>query len=269
MRAYPFGLLLMDNLQKAEEWTVAHSQMTHRNPTALAACAAMALGVALTLRGYEVGPFSMQWSRLVERYSLATADMMRRAISEAQNGSEPQAVLSRLQGWAAHEAISAAVFIVARHASDPVAAIFEGANADGDSHGIASLVGAPVGARAEIQALPFDWVRDVSGLKSSSRWQRVVQKATKKDGFPPFLALRPCLASRRWLAGRPQVSETTPASQPTPPHDVRYRSGWQARDSQQPLVLCFGPWRTAPLSALAASRHHHATSVSLIREPER
>ncbi len=37
MRAYPFGLLFADDLQRAERWSVEHSKMTHRDPIALAA----------------------------------------------------------------------------------------------------------------------------------------------------------------------------------------------------------------------------------------
>jgi ADP-ribosylglycohydrolase len=40
MRAYPFGLVFAQESDRAEEWAVKHSKMTHRAPIALTACAA-------------------------------------------------------------------------------------------------------------------------------------------------------------------------------------------------------------------------------------
>ena len=87
--------------------------------------------------------------------------MMARAIDEAQEGVKPETTLERLEGWAAHEAIAAAVYVFARHPDDPRAAILEGANTPGDSDSIATLAGTLVGARVGVGALPSDWVRDV------------------------------------------------------------------------------------------------------------
>src|SRR5262249_10246306 len=50
MRAYPFGLIFSDDLDKAERWAVEHSKLTHRDPIALAASAAMAVGMARIVR---------------------------------------------------------------------------------------------------------------------------------------------------------------------------------------------------------------------------
>src|SRR5207249_6145442 len=46
MRAYPFGLVFAADLDKAEAWAVEHSKLTHRDPIALAASAALAVGMA-------------------------------------------------------------------------------------------------------------------------------------------------------------------------------------------------------------------------------
>ena len=87
--------------------------------------------------------------------------MMAQAIAEARGTTSPDVTLDRLRGWAAHEAIAAAVYVVARHPTDACAAILEGANTPGDSDSIATLAGALVGARIGLSGLPFDWVRDV------------------------------------------------------------------------------------------------------------
>jgi len=161
MRAYPFGLVFAKDLKKAEEWSVAHSKLTHGDPIALAACAAMAVGVALCIRDENVENILAEMTEAAARYSKKTAEMMTMAISEAGDGTPPQKTLQRLQGWAAHEAIAAAVYVFMRHSDDPKAAILEGANTPGDSDSIATLAGALVGGRCGISAIPEDWVRDI------------------------------------------------------------------------------------------------------------
>ncbi|MFK7989496.1 MAG: ADP-ribosylglycohydrolase family protein [Sandaracinaceae bacterium] len=161
MRAYPFGLVFADDLQRAERWAVAHSKLTHRDPIALAASAAMAIGVARVMRGDAVSLVLSEMVAAACRYSPRTAGMMARAIDEAQNGVGPETTLKRLEGWAAHEAIAAGVYLFARHPDDPRAAILEGANTPGDSDSLATLVGALCGARLGLAAIPADWVRDV------------------------------------------------------------------------------------------------------------
>jgi ADP-ribosylglycohydrolase len=161
MRAYPFGLVFADDLEKAEEWSVAHSKLTHRDPIALAASAAMAVGIARIVQGQDVNRVVSEMAAAACRYSPPTAAMITTAIDEAQRGVEPEVTLQRLQAWAAHEAIAAGIYIFVRHPDDPRAAILEGANTPGDSDSIATLAGALVGARRGIDALPADWVRDV------------------------------------------------------------------------------------------------------------
>jgi len=161
MRAYPFGLVFADDLTKAETWAVAHSKLTHRDPIALAASAAMAVGMARIVQGQEVIWVASEMIAAACRYSAPTAAMMATALDEAQRGVAPEATLQRLQAWAAHEAIAAALYVFARHPDDPRAAILEGANTPGDSDSIATLAGALVGARCGSAALPADWVRDV------------------------------------------------------------------------------------------------------------
>lgn len=161
MRAYPFGLVYADDLERAEAWAVAHSKLTHRDPIALAASAAMAVGVACVIRDEPGAGVLAAMVAAASRYSAPTATMMERAIDEAQSGVGPDVTLDRLRGWAAHEAIAAAVYVVARHEDDPRGAILEGANTPGDSDSIATLTGALVGARVGIDGLPAEWVRDV------------------------------------------------------------------------------------------------------------
>ncbi|UJR80645.1 ADP-ribosylglycohydrolase family protein [Sandaracinus amylolyticus] len=161
MRAYPFGLLYAHDLSRCEEWSVAHSKLTHRDPIALAASAAMAIGVARVLRGDPTRVVLSEMIAAAARYSARTAVMMAEALDDADGGVAPETTLDRLRGWAAHEAIAAAVYLFARSPDDPERAILEGANSPGDSDSLATLAGALAGARAGLGALPDAWVRDV------------------------------------------------------------------------------------------------------------
>jgi ADP-ribosyl-[dinitrogen reductase] hydrolase len=161
MRAWPFGLVFVDDLARAEEWAVAHSALTHRDPIALAACAALARGVALAVRGAEPDAIATDMVRTAARHSPSTAALVQGAIDDVTHGVQPDVTLDRLRGWAAHEAIAAALYVFLRHPNDPRAALLEGANTPGDSDSIASLAGALVGARCGLAALPSAWVYDV------------------------------------------------------------------------------------------------------------
>jgi ADP-ribosylglycohydrolase/protein-tyrosine phosphatase len=160
MRAWPFGLVF-DDLSEAEKWAVEHSKLTHRDPIALAACAAVVWGVGLGLRGRDVDETARAMIDAASRWSEPTASMMKRAHDEARDGTPPSVTLDRLRGWAAHEAIAGALYLLVRHPDDPRAALLEGANTPGDSDSLASIAGALVGARVGLAKLPPEWVRDV------------------------------------------------------------------------------------------------------------
>ncbi|MCX7663972.1 MAG: ADP-ribosylglycohydrolase family protein [Gemmataceae bacterium] len=161
MRAYPFGLVFANDLEKAEHWAVEHSKLTHRDPIALASCAAMAIGMALIRQKKEVDFVVSEMVAAACRYCAKTAAMIATAIHEARTGVSPRVTLTRLEGWAAHEAIAAAVYIFCRHPNDPVRAILEAANSPGDSDSIATLVGAMVGCRCGLASFPEQWVTDL------------------------------------------------------------------------------------------------------------
>lgn len=136
--------------------------MTHRAPIAFAACAAMAVGIAMATNPAEDPSHIVQTMiEVASRHDEITAAMMRQAAEEAYGGVPPEITLDRLRAWAAHEAIAAGLYIFARHPDDARAAILEGANTSGDSDSIATIAGALVGARVGEGGLPADWVRDV------------------------------------------------------------------------------------------------------------
>ena len=161
MRAYPFGLLFADDTQAAEAWAAAHSQLTHGAGIARAACAAIAGGVAAAMRGEDADEIAQALVDGARRQHERTAEMIETALDEARDGTEPEVTLSRLRGWAAHEAIAAAAYVFARHPDDARAGILEAANTPGDSDSIATLAGALLGAHLGVGSLPSSWSRDV------------------------------------------------------------------------------------------------------------
>jgi ADP-ribosylglycohydrolase len=161
MRAYPFGLAFVDHPAKAIAWATEHSKMTHRDPIALAACAGMAAGMISAMHGEAVPDIIGAIVDAAAREDTGTAEMIATAAEDALTGVPVEVALQRLQGWAAHEAIAAAAYVISRHPDDIVAGILEAANTPGDSDSIATLVGALLGARLGVGALPTDWLSEV------------------------------------------------------------------------------------------------------------
>lgn len=174
MRAYPFGLLYAEDPARAERWAVEHSALTHRDPIALGACAAMAVGTLGALQGDPPEAIARGMIDAAGRYDKGTAGMMGRAQAEAIDGVGPEVTLDRLRGWAAHEAIAATLYLFLRHPDDPGAAILEGANGPGDSDSLGSMAGSLVGARAGIDAIPATWIADVERSEELEALARMI-----------------------------------------------------------------------------------------------
>lgn len=122
---------------------------------------------------------------LVAEDTLLTSEMIRYAAFAAHSGMKPavvfgtqnnkghnhRSVTGALLGWAADEAVAAAVYVFLRHPDDLHAALVEAVNTPGDSDSIATLAGALVGARTGWQAFAakgFDYSRleNVKQLKT-------------------------------------------------------------------------------------------------------
>jgi ADP-ribosylglycohydrolase len=178
MRAYPFGLFFSDE-RRAETWAVEHSRLTHGHPMALAACAAIAVGVRHAVLGHGSEAILDGMLDAAARRDRETADLCCWALEQARGGQPSAPVLERLQGWNAREAIAAAVHVLARHPDAPRTALLEAANTPGDSDSIATLVGAVVGARCGLGSLPEDWVRDVERSPDLLALSRSIHSASR------------------------------------------------------------------------------------------
>ncbi len=121
----------------------------------------MAVGVARVVRGEAPQVVASAMVAAACRQSPRTGAMMAQALEEALDGTPPEVTLKRLEGWAAHEAVAAAVYLFMRHPDDIRAAILEGATSPGDSDSLATLAGALVGARRGLGAIPEDWIHGV------------------------------------------------------------------------------------------------------------
>ena len=170
MRAFPFGLIFYDNPEKAKHWAVEHSKLSHGHPIALAACAAMAVGTAQAVEGLKNHHAII--SAMIEaakEYDPTTAQKMRTAVDYAKKaqtllehcgGSIEKAFLDKnfkafhkkvfneFQGWAAHDAIAATVYVFALFPNDIKAALYVGVHTPGDSDSIAAMSGSLIGAYA-------------------------------------------------------------------------------------------------------------------------
>lgn len=164
MHAHPIGLFFAHDPQQAELLAVEHSKITHGAPIALAACAAMAVGVAHAYNDVDPAQVVEHMYHAAAHYDALTAQKIAKAITYAKNNSvSSDTVFTEFLGWAAHDAIAAAVYIFMKYPHDLKKAIVLGVNTPGDSDSIASMAGALVGARMGYSQLPIEWLEFLEG----------------------------------------------------------------------------------------------------------
>lgn len=164
MHAHPFGLIFSNDPAKAELWAVEHSKITHGAPIALAACAAMAVGVAHAFNDVEPKQVAQAMMDAASKYDQNTATKISKAIAYAHNTSvSSEKVFQEFLGWAADDAIAATIYSFLCYPDDLQKAIIFGVNTPGDSDSIASMAGALVGARVGMHQLPDEWLELLEG----------------------------------------------------------------------------------------------------------
>jgi len=183
MRAHPFGLVFVDNPKKAALWAAEHSKLTHGDPIALAACAAMATGVAYAAQGENPNIITEKMIAAAGQYDAVTARKMERAYKFAQQAKTYKGhelrkhndkVFTEFLGWAAHDAIAATVYAFTLSPDNVMEAIYLGVHTPGDSDSIASMAGALVGARIGAKALPKELIER---LENSAQLKFDAEKA--------------------------------------------------------------------------------------------
>lgn len=159
IRAYPFALFF--KLPQARHLAALHSLMTHRDPIALAACAAMAAGMALILQ-HEVHPRNVakQMALAAKPYDLKTSNMIAEAASLAETETEIPKALSKWEGWAAHETIAATTYLFHKHSEDLDFKTIVSASKGGPGR-LGALIGALAGAQCGLGKIEPDWVHSI------------------------------------------------------------------------------------------------------------
>jgi ADP-ribosylglycohydrolase len=174
MRAYPCGMIFADQPEKAIEYAVAQSRLTHSHPIALAASAGIAAGVAAAIRGETVAVIVNAIIDAAAPYDEKTAEKVRKAVAFASDNKplldsygsalnallqskrfrdEHEIIFIRFPGWAADDALAGAVYCFCMSPESVIDAIHLGVHTSGDSDSIASLAGALVGAHCGIDQI--------------------------------------------------------------------------------------------------------------------
>ncbi|KAG9395794.1 ADP-ribosylation/Crystallin J1 [Carpediemonas membranifera] len=170
MRAYPFALVYADQPEFAVRAAAEHGTITHGAALSSAATAAFVAGVLAGIHGKDCPAMVTAMVQAAETYDHETAAMIESAAAKGADPSITQSAVlgsdnsnpfpGQLRGWAGHEAIAAAAFLLARHGSDAEAAVVAGANTPGDSDSIASVAGVLSAAAGGV--MPEKW-RAVEG----------------------------------------------------------------------------------------------------------
>jgi len=198
MRAFPFGLIFSDDVEKAEKWAVEHSKLTHGSSTALAACAAMAVGTAYSVQNKDVNFVVRKMIEAARRYDESTASMIEDAakiaeenlyilanrgvacVERARDMSKP--VFEKYLGWAAHDAIAAATYAYIVGQNSVKTAIYLGVHTPGDSDSIACMAGALAGAKCGVKNIPTKWLEVIEG---SEELERLADEGSKLTSTLP------------------------------------------------------------------------------------
>ena len=211
MRAYPFGVVFYNDLHKAETWAVEHSRLTHQAPMALAACAAMAVGTALSLRHSDPLYVAAKMIDVAKKYDTSsdqsTADCLAKA---GEYAAQAQAIIKKNKcknaydallhwqefkdhhievfyeflGWNAKEAIAAGLYLFLLSPNDPNVAICLGVHTPGDSDSIATIAGALVGGRCGFASLNVKNVQEIENKNTLHSFVDRLENITSSRAKP-------------------------------------------------------------------------------------
>lgn len=167
MRAHPFGLIYWDNPEIAASLAAQHSKITHGHPMALAACAAMATGIAYAVQKKSPEYIVQEMIRAATKYDPKTADRIKAATIAGKNAldllkskDEKQfnqynnTILETYLGWNAQDAIAATVYVFTVFPNDPLRALALAIHTAGDSDSLGSMSLALIGALLGEDSLP-------------------------------------------------------------------------------------------------------------------
>jgi len=162
MRVAPVGYLYQGDTGRLQSIARAQGTLTHRHPTADAACIGAAYLVKLALDNVDPAQYPARLLRFAGGHAPEFDQAIER-VAPALDWADGEAALraigpTRGGGWIAEEAVAMALYCVMRHPSDYPAAVRLAANISGDSDSVASIAGGILGARLGTRGLPADWV---------------------------------------------------------------------------------------------------------------
>jgi ADP-ribosylglycohydrolase len=162
MRVAPVGYLYQGDTGRLQSVARAQGTLTHRHPTADAACIGAAYLVKLALDNVDPAEYPGRLLSFAGGHAQEFDDAIRR-VEPALDWPDAEAALhsigpTRGGGWIAEEAVAMALYCVMRYPADYAAAVCLAANISGDSDSVAAIAGGILGARLGTRAIPPDWV---------------------------------------------------------------------------------------------------------------
>ena len=162
MRVAPVGYLYQNDTGRLQSVAQAQGTLTHRHPTADAACIGAAYLVKLALDGVRPEDYPGRLLNFAGGRSSEFDNAIKR-VEAVLDWPDGEAALrsigpTRGGGWIAEEAVAMALYCVMRYPSDYTSAVRLAANISGDSDSVAAIAGGILGARLGSTAIPADWL---------------------------------------------------------------------------------------------------------------
>jgi ADP-ribosyl-[dinitrogen reductase] hydrolase len=166
MRVAPLGLLYHCDLSLVSRYAELQSLPTHNGAAARAGCIAVAVGIALSLKGFCKEMVLRMAAALAGRVDREFADRLQWTLSLLDLRAEDALGLIRNSPLVS-EVVPAAFYCYVKF--PPEEALIAAANGGGDSDSIASIAGALCGAYAGAAWIPERWL---SCLEEKERLER-------------------------------------------------------------------------------------------------
>jgi len=162
MRVAPVGYFYQHEPGRLQNVARSQGVLTHRHPTADAACIAAAYLVKLALDGVDPREYPKRVLRFGGGIS-AEFDAAIERVEQVIDWQDEEAALNVLGptrggGWVSDEAVAMALYCVMRYPADYVGAVRRASNISGDSDSVASIAGGVLGARLGLTAIPIGWL---------------------------------------------------------------------------------------------------------------
>lgn len=115
LHAIPFGLVFYNDFSKAALFAVEHSLLTHRSKEARGACATIATGIAMILKGHEYHLVIEKMIATASRHSHLLVRAMRAALKEIkENSISEMQFFKRYQGDSAVDVLAVVTYVFAK-----------------------------------------------------------------------------------------------------------------------------------------------------------